>query len=93
MNEDEAKKYQEQMLQKQQLELIKKAALFKYLSKEARERLNNIKIVRPELAEKVEMAVMQAIQLGQLGGQITDEQLKRILTEVMESKKFRILKK
>lgn len=90
MNENEIK---EEELQRQQFELIKKAALFKYLSKEARERLNRVKIAHPELAEKVELAIIQAVQLGQINEQITDEQLKRILSEIAENKKTRIIKK
>ena len=92
MNADEIKKYEEHA-QQQQIELIKKAALFKYLTKEARERLGRVKVVRPELAGKVELALLQAIQLGQLSTVITDEQLKKILTEVTENKKIRILRK
>jgi programmed cell death protein 5 len=92
MNADELKKYQEQ-LQQQQAEAIKKAALLKYLTKEARERLNRIKIVRPELAGKVELALLQAVQMGQVNGIITDEQLKKILTEVTEKKQIRILRR
>jgi programmed cell death protein 5 len=92
MNPDELKKYQEQ-LQQQQAEVFKKAALFKYLTKEARERLNRIKVVRPELAGKVELALLQAVQLGQINGIITDTQLKNILTEVTEKKQMRILRR
>jgi len=82
-------KYKEEM-QKQQLELVKKAALLKYLSKEARERLNRVKIVKPELAEKVEIALLQAVQMGQLKEIINDAQLKNILSEVSEQKEYRI---
>ena len=84
--------YQEHA-QRQQTEVVKKAALLKYLTKEARERLNRVKVGHPELAEKVELALLQAIQLGQLRGMITDQQLRNILEEVtIEKKGFRILK-
>jgi len=92
MNADEIKKYHEQ-LQRQQIEAVKKAALLKYLDKEARERLNMVKVAHPELAEKVELALFQAVQLGQISGIITDIQLKNILTEVTEKKQMRILRK
>ena len=81
-------------LQKQQLELIKQKMLFRYMEKEARERLSRIRTVKPELAEKVEMAVIQAIQLGQLKNQVSDVQLRNILDElVQDKKKFRITRK
>lgn len=92
MNAEEIKKYQEQ-LQQQQAEAVRKTALLKYMSKEARERLNRIKVVRPELAEKVELALLQAVQLGQIRDAVTDVQLKNILTEVTEKKQMRILRK
>ena len=93
MNQEEIQKYQEE-LQKQQLELMKKKTLFKFVDKSARERLNRIRTVKPQLAERVEMALIQAIQMGQIKGQISDLQLKRILEEVIQEKKqFRITRK
>ena len=85
-------RYQEEM-QKQQIELVKKAALLKYLSKDARERLNRVKTVKPELAEKVEIALIQAIQIGQIKEIIDDAQLKKILLEVTDQKEFNIRRK
>jgi len=94
MNPDDIQaKYQEE-LQRQQIELMKKKLLFKHVEKEARERLNRIRAVKPQLAEKVELALIQAIQMGQLRENITDAQLKKILDEVVQEKKqFRITRK
>jgi len=89
MNEEELKRYQEKL----QLEAVKKAAMFKFMTKDARERLNRVKVAHPDLAEKVELALMQAIQLGHLNGSITDVQLKNILTEIIDKKKTRIVRK
>lgn len=80
-----AKKLQDAM-QKQQMQVIKKVATLRYMTKEARERLNRVRIVKPELAEHVELALIQAIQLGQIRENITDEQLKKILEEIIQSK-------
>ncbi len=77
-------------LEKQQMELIKKAATLKFMTKGARERLNRVKLIKPELAEKVEMALLQAIQMGQIKEQITESQIISILEEVSERKKFNI---
>ena len=45
------------------------------------------------MAEKVEVALIQAIQLGQLKEIIDDAQLKKILLEVTDQKEFNIRRK
>jgi programmed cell death protein 5 len=62
------------------------------MTKEARERLNRVRLVKPEIVERVELALIQAVQMGQIRDIITDEQLKNILTEVMEKREFKIKK-
>ena len=89
MNEEKYKKE----IEKQQMELLKKAATLKYMTKEARERLNRVRIIKPELAEKVEMALLQAIQAGQIRNRISESQIIKILEEISEKKKFRIMRK
>ncbi len=79
-------------LKKQQIEVLKKAATLKFMTKKARERLNRIKMVKPEVAEKVEFALIQAVQTGQIKDRINEKQLVSILKEINESKKFNILK-
>lgn len=79
-------------LKKQQIEVLKKAATLKFMTKKARERLNRIKMVKPEVAEKVEFAIIQAVQTGQIKDRINETQLVSILKEINESKKFNILK-
>jgi programmed cell death protein 5 len=89
MNREEYKKE----IEKQQMELLKKAATLKYMTKEARERLNHVKIIKPELAEKVEVSLLQAIQAGQIRNRISESQIIKILEEINERKKFRIIRK
>ena len=88
------KEYQE-AFQKQQVKVIKKAALLRYMTKEARERLNRVKLVKPDIAEQVELALLQALQAGQIRERVTEVQLKQILQEIMQSKRksFHVLKK
>jgi DNA-binding TFAR19-related protein (PDSD5 family) len=81
---------QRRMQEAKQLELIKKTIFFKSMTKEARERLNSVRIAHPELAAKAEIVVLQAVQSGQIKGMITDKLLKDILTELREKKDFRI---
>ena len=88
----EAAEYKKQ-LEKQQVELLKKAACLKFMTKQARERINRIKLIKPEVAEQVESALLQAVQTGQIKDRITESQVVLILDEVSNKKKFRILKK
>ena len=63
------------------------------MTKEARERLNRVKLVKPEIAEKVENALLQAIQMGQIKGKINEAQIIDILNEISERKNFKILRR
>jgi len=78
----------------QQMEAMKKALLDKVISKEARERLNTIRVAHPQLAQQVEVIIMQAVQSGQLQGVLDDKGLKIILNQVIPDKKeFKVLRK
>jgi programmed cell death protein 5 len=92
LNAEEYERYQKE-LEKQQYEVIKKAAMLKFMTKGARERLNRVKLVKPEIAAKIEDALIQSIQTGQVRGQITEQQIISILNEVTERKNFRILRR
>ncbi len=71
---------------------MKKIILKKVLSKEATERLGRIKLVKPEIANQLELYLVQLYQSGKIGNMITDEQLKTILEQIATKQKFRILK-
>jgi programmed cell death protein 5 len=73
--------------QKQELEAQKQAILRQILTPEARERLNRIKIVKPELADAVEIQLIQLAQAGRLGNVLTDEQLKTILRRLTDKQR------
>ncbi len=53
------------------------------LSPEARQRLTNIRITRPEVAESIELQLIQLYQSGRIRNQISDEQLKTMLQGVI----------
>ena len=76
----------------QKMEVMKKAVLKKILAKEATERLGRIKLVKPEIANQLELYLVQLYQSGKIGTMITDEQLKMILEQISTKQKFRILK-
>mgnify|MGYP001564370735 CR=1 FL=1 len=76
----------------QKIEVMKKAVLKKVLTKEAAERLGRIKLVKPEIANQLELYLVQLYQSGKIPSMITDEQLKMILEQIGTKQKFRILK-
>lgn len=84
---------QNEELQKiQQIEEMKKAVLKKVLTKEATERLGRIKLVKPDIANQLELYLVQLYHSGKITTMIDDEQLKTILEQISAKPKFRILK-
>ncbi|MGC8848851.1 MAG: DNA-binding protein [Candidatus Bathyarchaeia archaeon] len=72
---------------RQQIEARKQAALKTILTSEARARLTNIKMVKPEVAESLEDQLIQLAQTGRLPTPITDRQLKEILRRIQSLKR------
>ena len=71
----------------EQVSAQKDILLKQILSGEARLRLNNVKMVKPELANLVENYLLGLAAQGKAPGQITDEQLKQILMSAHQPKK------
>ena len=71
----------------EQISAQKDMLLKQILSGEARLRLNNVKMVKPELANLVENYLLGLASQGKTQGQITDEQLKQILMSAQQPKK------
>jgi programmed cell death protein 5 len=65
-------------------EAQKKEILRKILTPKARDRLTNVRLVRPELAEIVENQLILLAQSGRLKIPVTDEELKSVLAELAE---------
>ena len=57
------------------------------LTSEARSRLNNIKMVKPELSNLVEQYLIGMATQGKMPSQITDDQLKKILLSIQQPKR------
>lgn len=77
----------EEAEQRRQIEKLKQEVFSKYLTKEARERLNNLRYAHPELANNVENMLLQSAIAGRLKGTIDDEKLKELLNALSEPKK------
>ena len=73
---------------------LKDQALRTLLSPEARLRLNNVRMVKPDLAALVENYLLGLASQGRLNTQISDEQLKQILLSAQQPKRdFKINRK
>ncbi|MEN3047813.1 MAG: DNA-binding protein [Candidatus Caldarchaeales archaeon] len=57
------------------------------LTPEARQRLANVKVARPDLAEAVERYLIQLAQSGRLKGQVTDDVLRELLERLTPKKR------
>jgi len=82
---------QQQMAQAQEKEFEGKKYLImrKILSQEGRQRLENIRIVKPEFAQQVELQLIQLFQAGKLRGAtpLPDNAFKRLLEQITGKKK------
>ena len=78
---------QKQVQARQQLEMQKQAVLRRILTPEARSRLTNLKMVKPEFTQQLELQLMQLAQQGRIAIPITDEQLKELLVRLQSSRR------
>jgi programmed cell death protein 5 len=62
------------------------------LSSEARQRLANVRLVKPEVANLIENHIIQLASSGKLRKQLSDDELKQILASVSkpQKKEFKI---
>jgi DNA-binding TFAR19-related protein (PDSD5 family) len=77
----------EEIEQRKQLEKLKQEVFSKYLTKEARERLGNLRYAHPELVENVENMLLQSALSDRLKGIIDDAKLKELLNVLSGTKK------
>jgi programmed cell death protein 5 len=78
---------QKQVQADRQLEAQKQTLLRQILSPEARQRLTNLKMVKPEFTEQLELQLIQLAQAGKLPVPLSDAQLKQILVQLQSRKR------
>jgi programmed cell death protein 5 len=71
----------------QQMEAQKQELLRQILSPEARQRLTNLKMVKPEFTEQLELQLIQLAQMGKISIPMSDAQLKQILVQLQSRKR------
>jgi len=78
---------QQRLQAQQQMELQKQAILRRILSTKARQRLSNLKMVKPEFANQLELQLIQLAQQGRVNIPISDELLKQILIRLQSHRR------
>jgi programmed cell death protein 5 len=71
----------------QQLEQQKQTLLRNILTPEARQRLTNLKMVKPEFTDQLELQLIQLAQQGKIPIPLADDQLKKILVQLQSRKR------
>ena len=70
-----------------QFEAQKKQILGQILTPEARQRLANLKLTKPEMVNQIELQLIQSAQAGSLRGKVTDDQIKVLLRQIAGQKR------
>lgn len=88
--EEYRRRLEEQRLAEEQRraeEARRQEILRKILTPKARERLANLKIVKPELAESIEVQLIQLASTGRVPLPIDDEMLRQILARLTATRR------
>jgi programmed cell death protein 5 len=67
--------------------MMREGTLRMALTSDARQRLANVKMVRPDLASSIEEYVIQLASAGKLTKAVDDEQVKQMLAALQERKR------
>jgi len=78
---------QRQVQQDKEVDAQKEALLKQILSPEARQRLTNLKMVKQDFTEQLELQIIQLAQMGKIPIPLSDVQLKQILIQLQSRKR------
>ncbi len=79
-SEDQQRAQEEERARKQQI-------LRQILDPQARERLANVRLVKPELAENVENQLIQLASMGRINRVLSERDIKDILSRMTETRR------
>ena len=85
--QQQADQDQKQSQAKKQLEAQKQALLKQILTTESRQRLTNLRMIKPEFTEQIELQLIQLAQMGKIPIPLGDKQLKQILIQLQSRKR------
>ena len=77
----------EQERKRRELEAQKRQVMIQILTPEARSRLANIRLTKPEFVDQIEVQLIQLAQMGRIKSKIDDEQLKVLLKKLAGQKR------
>lgn len=80
---EEERKVQEE--KEEQMEQMKKQMLRKILTSDARGRLSNLRMARPDFTKRVENRLIQIAKSGRIDTPLTDDQLKKVLKKLQSN--------
>ena len=86
---DQALREQANDQQQAEVQAQKEALLRQILTPEARARLTNVRMVKPQFAEQIEMQLIQLASSGRLKDRVTDEQLRTLLQQLQGKERER----
>ena len=85
--------FAQQAAAQQAMEGQLKAAMLRIMEPEARQRLSNLKLTKPELATQLEVYLVQLYQAGQIQNRITEQQVIQILQKLNATRDTKITRK
>ena len=71
----------------QKQRLMREQVLRVLLTSDARDRLNNVRMVKPEIAKSIENQLMQVANSGRVKRPINDDELKELLSSFQQPKR------
>lgn len=71
----------------QKQRLMREQVLRVLLTSDARDRLNNVRMVKPEIAKSIESQLMQLASSGRVKRPINDDELKELLSSFQQPKR------
>ena len=86
-NSQEQQEIEEQRRMQEAEKARKQQILRQILAPDARERLANVRLVRPDLAENVENQLVQPASMGRINRLLTDSDIRDILAKLTEKKR------
>jgi len=85
--QQQADQDQKETQAEKQIEAQKQALLRQILTIESRQRLTNLKMIKPEFIEQIELQLIQLAQMGKIPIPLPDDQLKKILIQLQSRKR------